>query len=71
MYRMYVTDSLRLLVGGETPIPRYVDLINRSYGEERETESAEEIKARLCARLDELGGENNADIVRDDDQDWS
>lgn len=67
IYKIYITDCLRILIGGETPIPRYVDLIQQSQEGEKETETAEQIKARLCARLDALGGEANGDAVRNDD----
>lgn len=62
---MYITDCLKILVGGE--IPRYNDLIKRSYNGDKETESAEQIISRLSEGLDKLGGESGGDTIRNDD----
>ena len=52
LYRVYITDSLKILTGVEV---RYHDLIGIK--DTKPTESAESIISRLCKRLDEIGGE--------------
>ena len=66
IYKMYVTDVLR----AGRDIPRWIDLIEQSYGDENK-ETAEEIVSRLSEGLDRLGGEEDGDAVRSDDQDRS
>lgn len=66
IYKMYVTDVLR----AGRDIPRWIDLIEQSYGDENK-ETAEEIVSRLSEGLDKLGGEEDGDAVRSDDQDRS
>lgn len=68
MYRMYITDCLRGLVGGES-VPRYVDLVDLLKSGRKETETAEQIIERLSDRLDKIGGEKNGGNVREYDQD--
>lgn len=63
---MYVTDVLR----AGKDIPRWIDLVEQSYGDENK-ETAEEIVSRLSEGLDRLGGEEDVDAVRSDDQDRS
>lgn len=71
LYKVYVTDCLKILVGGE--FMRYNDIVESLYNHDnKEIESAEEIIERLSARLDELGGgESNVGDVRNQDTDWS
>lgn len=59
LYKAYVTDALKILVGGER---RYVDIVKQAYSKETK-ETASEIIERLSSGLDALGGENSADIV--------
>lgn len=65
---MYVTDVLR----AGKDIPRWIDLVEQSYdNDENNKETAEEIVSRLSEGLDKLGGEEDVDAVRSDDQDRS
>lgn len=52
LYKVYITDSLKILTGAEA---RYFDLVNSNSA--KSTESAESIIKRLSERLDEMGGE--------------
>lgn len=62
LYKVYITDCLRALVGGNPK--RYCDIVESLYKQEKETESAEDIIERLSKKLDALGGgERDADIV--------
>ena len=47
-YRIYLTDALRAIVGGQNP--RYFDLINPK----TDNRDAEEIKAQILTKLREL-----------------
>lgn len=68
IYKMYVTDVLR----AGKDIPRWIDLVEQSYdNDENNKETAEEIVSRLSEGLDKLGGEEDVDAVRSDDQDRS
>ena len=52
LYRVYMTDSIKALVGNET---RYADLIMRSDKENADTRSADEIKSDIKSKLRRLG----------------
>jgi len=67
IYRMYVTDVLR----AGKDYPRWIDLVEQAYDRDENKETAEEIVSRLSERLDKLGGEEDVDAVRPDDQDRS
>ena len=61
-YKIYVTDCLKVLIGGEN-VPRYIDLIkNNNDAEPKET--AEQIIDRISRGLDRLGGDKeNANTI--------
>lgn len=52
LYRIYITDSIKALVGNDT---RYADLIIRSDKENADTRSADEIKSDIKSKLRRLG----------------
>lgn len=52
LYRVYMTDSIKALVGNDT---RYADLIMRNENDNADTRSADEIKSDIKSKLRRLG----------------
>ena len=53
IYRIYVTDTLRAIIGGDK---RYYDFVKPATQEVEETRSAEEIIGSMKDKLTRLGG---------------